>query len=486
MGGTSVHLSVGFLKPNRIARVWALCIGLSADRYADRSLLGGIVDRRYFRPITIRNRPVTVDFDRCRPLPGGISLAAVREKEKEREEEGEPRVPIRRRAPSMILIRRHPPSSNATDEGKPRRCHLLFSLSPYTRRRPAIGSKSYNTLVAELVAFETKRSEGDSRGEEEDCVDFAAATAATLGVPSPNLSRGRSFDDHQVPDPDDQRKGKGDIQEEEELMRVLNLSKAEVSNPVSASILSVSGLNDSSLGLDANYKRSCAGNCADTFGEQARDDCNKSNHSDSFASQECNASTDFKGVVFAEDDSVLSNVVAGNDTCQTDHEGSVIYDISNKSEEIDMVMPNQATHFQSPDNGGSDRYCSYKDLMIVSANDESISKACSGDTCNSQIHENSTDRLDKASPYNLQSSNGIEELSNVSEVVTSCPGGEPIYEGEECILESGLPIYADREPVYEGEMVLAEQAEQTEDNRHPANTSDEVAHKHCKTISGPY
>ncbi|RRT44356.1 hypothetical protein B296_00055788, partial [Ensete ventricosum] len=75
------------------------------------------------------------DFDRCRPLPGGISLAAVREKEKEREEEEEPRDPIRRRAPSTIPIRRHPPSSNATDEEKPRRCHLLFSLSPYTRRR---------------------------------------------------------------------------------------------------------------------------------------------------------------------------------------------------------------------------------------------------------------------------------------------------------------------------------------------------------------
>ncbi|THU47937.1 hypothetical protein C4D60_Mb09t20930 [Musa balbisiana] len=220
----------------------------------------------------------------------------------------------------------------------------------------AIGSKSYNTLVAELVAFETKRSEGDSRGEEEeDCVDFAAATTATLGVPSPNLSRGRSFDDHQVPVPDDQRKGKGDMQEEEELMMVLNLSRAEVSNPVSASVSSVGGLRDSSLGFDANDKRSCAGNYADTFGEQARDDCNKSNHSDSFALQECNASTDCKGVVFAEDGSVLSNVVAGNDTCQTDHEGSVIYDISNKSEEIDMVMPNQATNFQSPDNGGSDR-----------------------------------------------------------------------------------------------------------------------------------
>ncbi|RRT37927.1 hypothetical protein B296_00050286 [Ensete ventricosum] len=64
-------------------------IGLPADRYANHSLLGGTFDWDCFRPVTARNRPVTVDFDcRC-PLKGSFSQAAVREKEEEGEEKGE-------------------------------------------------------------------------------------------------------------------------------------------------------------------------------------------------------------------------------------------------------------------------------------------------------------------------------------------------------------------------------------------------------------
>ncbi|GLT66427.1 hypothetical protein SLA2020_387920 [Shorea laevis] len=60
----------------------------------------------------------------------------------------------------------------------------------------AIGSKSYNALTGELVALETRNVEGACKDiPEEDCVDFAAATTATLGVPSPCLSQATSFDE---------------------------------------------------------------------------------------------------------------------------------------------------------------------------------------------------------------------------------------------------------------------------------------------------
>ncbi|RZR76570.1 hypothetical protein BHM03_00001426 [Ensete ventricosum] len=67
----------------------AVHTGLPVDWYADCPLPGSIVDWGYFRPVTTQNWLVTVNFDCCRPSPGGISLAAKREKEEEGEEEKE-------------------------------------------------------------------------------------------------------------------------------------------------------------------------------------------------------------------------------------------------------------------------------------------------------------------------------------------------------------------------------------------------------------
>ncbi|THG08584.1 hypothetical protein TEA_024604 [Camellia sinensis var. sinensis] len=91
----------------------------------------------------------------------------------------------------------------------------------------AIGSKSYNTLMEELVALVARSMEGEQKmNSEEDSVDFAAATTATLGVPSPCLSRGKSFDSPRAIS-DDGNVRKGDIEEEAELKRILELSEAE-------------------------------------------------------------------------------------------------------------------------------------------------------------------------------------------------------------------------------------------------------------------
>ncbi|RWW52211.1 hypothetical protein BHE74_00041376, partial [Ensete ventricosum] len=55
-------------------------IGPVADRYTDCLLLGGATDWGYFRPVSTRNRLITVDFERYQS----------REKEEEGEEKGEP------------------------------------------------------------------------------------------------------------------------------------------------------------------------------------------------------------------------------------------------------------------------------------------------------------------------------------------------------------------------------------------------------------
>ncbi|RRT39773.1 hypothetical protein B296_00058907 [Ensete ventricosum] len=73
-----------FAIPNGTAR-----IGPPANWYANHLLWSGTIDWGCFRPVTTRNRLVTIDFD-CRCLmKGGISLAATREKEEEGEKEGQ-------------------------------------------------------------------------------------------------------------------------------------------------------------------------------------------------------------------------------------------------------------------------------------------------------------------------------------------------------------------------------------------------------------
>ncbi|KAL5167779.1 Ubiquitin carboxyl-terminal hydrolase MINDY-1 [Glycine soja] len=90
----------------------------------------------------------------------------------------------------------------------------------------AIGSKSYNALMGELVSLETLNMNVHHENNPEDCVDFVAATTATLGVPSPSLSKARSFDysSHSI---SDHIQRKGDLEEEAELLRVLKMSEAE-------------------------------------------------------------------------------------------------------------------------------------------------------------------------------------------------------------------------------------------------------------------
>ncbi|XP_010907483.1 uncharacterized protein [Elaeis guineensis] len=348
----------------------------------------------------------------------------------------------------------------------------------------AIGSKSYNTLVAELVAFEARKSERENKiMQEEDSVDFAAATTATLGVPSPCLSRGRSFDEYPVSTSVEQRRGRGDMEEEEELMRALNLSRAEMSNPVNVSMSPDADCSNPSKLEESAHQCSGFGTHVDSLGVQNGAESEKLYQSDLFAPQESNASSNWKDDATAEDGSLIPRASSGNNAGQSISEGSMkllISGDSKKTVRTDILMQNVDPPLLSTEEDGSDRCCTNKDLMIASGEDQ-------------QRHDKHTDNLiDRDSAVSsgpiahcsdFLSSNGREELSDVSEAVSSSfEGSEPIYEGEERILESAFTTHENREPVYEGEAILAEQADKMEEDDSPKNLEDEVTQHQWQLI----
>ncbi|RZS13960.1 hypothetical protein BHM03_00045603, partial [Ensete ventricosum] len=82
-----MHMRHKFDVDTRLYRsVRAVCTSPLVGRYMDCPPPGCTIDWGCFRLIIVRNRSVTVDFDRCRPLPGGISRGRRgrrREKKKE-------------------------------------------------------------------------------------------------------------------------------------------------------------------------------------------------------------------------------------------------------------------------------------------------------------------------------------------------------------------------------------------------------------------
>ncbi|KAK4435243.1 Ubiquitin carboxyl-terminal hydrolase MINDY-2 [Sesamum alatum] len=65
----------------------------------------------------------------------------------------------------------------------------------------------------------------------------------------------------------------------------------------------------------------------------------------------------------------------------------------------------------------------------------------------------------KAAADSNSSAGKMHHIEEPEAFSSSVSGSEPIYEGEECILDSGTIAYESREPVYEGEVVLAEQVD---------------------------
>ncbi|KAG5061458.1 hypothetical protein JHK87_002487 [Glycine soja] len=337
----------------------------------------------------------------------------------------------------------------------------------------AIGSKSYNSLMGELVSLETLNMEVHHKNNpEEDCVDFVAATTATLGVPSPSLSKARSFDDssHSI---SDHIQRKGDLEEEAELLRVLKMSEDE-SDPVVGHMhggeISVSMdrkmCNDEVINMDCGDKlgnSSGAGNS--NFHEHGpepslSDDCAASgkDHSEQISS------TSTLGE--AANSSLKTDTISDlhQSTYTGPEESFDLNDVIEKNS-LDALVQNESEVIPSPEKHSVSLFECRADF---SGGDGKVHDQSTPTTIDHEVvgesHGPDATGLSFSSPghTNSDSSSVRYHQTDVSGALTSSvQGSEPIYEGEECVLDTRTGNFEDREPVYEGEVVLAEQADRS-------------------------
>lgn len=361
----------------------------------------------------------------------------------------------------------------------------------------AIGAKSYNTLMGELVALETRNMEGECKNDpEENSVDFAAATTATLGVPSPSLSRGVSFDDSPRSVSDHKNVGKGDMEEEVELLRALKLS--EVQSPISPDgslTFDATGGSTAACSTPLDFMGTIDGDSDDKIENLHRPEPNAS-HSEyndlassgpipgeaAYASSKIDdgnlishpTSTDF-GVCTP---TIVVENSSFNTLVKNDYEGRVMCnDVVEKASVEPLVQNEDAPllfHVRNP-------ISVVENVGTVSGGSEPCQDQS---TSTSDIHEaidnqNGVDRaeLSSISPPNADSDSSSGGSHHEPDAFTSSvDGSEPIYEGEECILDSGITVYEDREPMYEGEVILAEQADKgVADACNVRNSKDELS-----------
>ncbi|KAK7406189.1 hypothetical protein VNO78_07809 [Psophocarpus tetragonolobus] len=338
----------------------------------------------------------------------------------------------------------------------------------------SIGSKSYNALMGELVTLETLNMEGDHKNNpEEDCVDFVAATTATLGVPSPTLSKARSFDDssHSI---SDNLPRKGDLEEEAELLRVLKLSevdsKASLSDPA---VVHVNG-GEVSFSMDGNMCNEQVVNMGS--GDKLGNSTGAGNthfHDPEFSLSDFTASGK-DHVEQISSTSILGETA--NSTLKTDtitdlHQSA--YTGSKESVDQKDVIENRLNSLEALVKNESDVIPSTERYSV------SLSECCADVSGDGKVHDQPTPttidhevagdshRPDTTGLSYLSPGHTDSDLSSVRYHQTDVSGAltssvsEPIYEGEECVLDTIAGNFEDREPVYEGEVVLAEQADKS-------------------------
>jgi len=327
--------------------------------------------------------------------------------------------------------------------------------------------------MGELVSLETLNMEVHHKNNpEEDCVDFVAATTATLGVPSPSLSKARSFDDssHSI---SDHIQRKGDLEEEAELLRVLKMSEDE-SDPVVGHMhggeISVSMdrkmCNDEVINMDCGDKlgnSSGAGNS--NFHEHGpepslSDDCAASgkDHSEQISS------TSTLGE--AANSSLKTDTISDlhQSTYTGPEESFDLNDVIEKNS-LDALVQNESEVIPSPEKHSVSLFECRADF---SGGDGKVHDQSTPTTIDHEVvgesHGPDATGLSFSSPghTNSDSSSVRYHQTDVSGALTSSvQGSEPIYEGEECVLDTRTGNFEDREPVYEGEVVLAEQADRS-------------------------
>ncbi|XP_042496931.1 uncharacterized protein LOC122075829 [Macadamia integrifolia] len=363
----------------------------------------------------------------------------------------------------------------------------------------AIGSKSYNTLTGELVALETKSTEHKSNPEE-DSVDFAAATTATLGVPSPSLSRGRSFDESPGALSENQKGRKGDLEEQAEVLRALKLSEGQVvtsvdeSPPANTSGNNRSVIVEETVHLQRNESEFLAGALESRISVEHEIPhlSEPSISQDPTAVCGGNSNMISAETTLRENDYSCSKTEAGIHADQLKNSGSQEHFIStdlmeNSVTDVLVQNPSEPFHFLDKDLSSPS-----KDHMHVSGGDQ-VQETCLLDNSTSETHHEPVDDLGvfestastctpTLNPQSYEFSGSSQHIDQPNSVASSLEGSEPIYEGEECILDPGLTIYENREPMYEGEMVLAEQADQGAGDGSDLQPRDEITQQKGELI----
>ncbi|KAE8725323.1 hypothetical protein F3Y22_tig00008957pilonHSYRG00069 [Hibiscus syriacus] len=328
----------------------------------------------------------------------------------------------------------------------------------------AIVSKSYNAITEELVALETRNLEVSHKYGSEDCVDFAAATTATLGVPSPNLSKTRSFDESPQSASDEQIFRKGDLEEEAELLRVLKLSEAE--SPASAG------------GSGSLDEKSCSDNLGSVDSQEGNNGVgNKNRHrhepsfSDNCTSLDNGSSSKACFETLTGEESPKTDGTNQNSSYVKSGEVTLSNDAVEKNNNVEkMVKGSSADDLLQIE--GVIPITLAKDTATIDGNNAEISQGGEKIEIQSSSASGAHDIPDnvngcdpmEVSSISLQktgsdsSSDRIHNVDVPEAFSSSFDGSEPLYEGEECILDS-VTTYENREPIYEGEVVLAKQSD---------------------------
>ncbi|GJX65731.1 ubiquitin carboxyl-terminal hydrolase MINDY-1 isoform X1 [Tanacetum coccineum] len=390
----------------------------------------------------------------------------------------------------------------------------------------AIRCKSYNTLMGELVALDTEIWESDLMNCNNDCVDFAAATTASLGIPSPSLTRHMSFDDspihHSVSE--EKKVRRGDLEEEEELLRTLKQSETEISPPTDYSYLKqqepaipmevhTGAENDESyrqksLIVDDNETLNDNGDDLTTFETDSRQNACPSSQCENDTRREQieavsekhagkdefeKASVDalVKSEKAMEDSDTLNAIPPPVNTtfetasrqnacpssqCDNDKRREQIEAVSEKHEgkdefekaSIDALVKSEKA---MEDSDTLNAIPPPVNTTVHNSGDEKIQDQSA--ESNDLNIVRTVDTVGETSDISCQSASPIEELESFKDLVqhinescstSSADGSEPIYEGEEYVQERITTNYDDQEPMYEGEVVLAEQVTKVSSN----------------------
>ncbi|KAI3692059.1 hypothetical protein L6452_31868 [Arctium lappa] len=329
----------------------------------------------------------------------------------------------------------------------------------------AIGSKSYNTLMGELVALETQNMTSVlKKNPEEDCAGFVASTTENLEVLPPSLSRGspRSISDEQI------ERG-GDLEEEGELLRALKLS--ETAGPTSTSDVNVTGTAKETLSENLNgeylkHEPALLGNALQVHtNAKVQEPCQQEPSTDENSSL-------VKNYI---DDLITFETVPVQDVCSSlgadeeSHNGQMNTSVSEKHESKDGTEktsiaiakrenislgfsesdPSPPVDIVRDNSGGNEKIL---DQSTLNADVNEVEKINIGEKPSNELYSAAPDVV-------LGSSKGMTQTIDESNSLTStADGNEPIYR-EECILETSTKTNEGREPIYVGEVVMSEQVD---------------------------